>query len=283
MRLALAGDTMLGRKVAERLAVVKPAALIAPEVVSVAHEADLLLVNLECCISDRGERWPDPGKAFFFRAPPVAVEVLAHLGVGCVTLANNHALDFGPTALLDTIHHLSAAGIGWTGAGADETTARRPLVVDRGGCRVAIVAMTDHPREFAAVGGSPGVAYADLRSGPPGWALDTIDHVDADVVVVSPHWGPNMVAEPLGYVRSAAAAFRRAGATLVAGHSTHVFHGAGDGVLYDLGDLIDDYAADAFLRNDLGLLFLVTFEGGRAARLGGPPGGSTGRRGGTVR
>jgi hypothetical protein len=63
------------------------------------------------------------------------------------------------------------------------------------------------------------------------------------------------------YVRRAAAALRDTGATLVAGSSAHVPHGAADGVIYDLGDFIDDYATDAELRNDLGLLFLVTLAG----------------------
>jgi poly-gamma-glutamate synthesis protein (capsule biosynthesis protein) len=53
---------------------------------------------------------------------------------------------------------------------------------------------------------------------------------------------------------------RDAGATLVAGHSAHVFQAVEDHVLYDLGDFIDDYAVDPTLRNDLGLLFLVTLD-----------------------
>jgi hypothetical protein len=52
----------------------------------------------------------------------------------------------------------------------------------------------------------------------------------------------------------------RAGASLVAGTSAHVFHGVEGDVLYDLGDFIDDYAVDPRLRNDHGLLFLVELE-----------------------
>ena len=101
MKLGVAGDTMLGRMVGERLTRVAPTEIVDRAVVEVAREADVFLLNLECAISDRGERWPDPDKPFFFRAPPVAVEVLRHLGVDVVTLANNHALDYGPVALLD--------------------------------------------------------------------------------------------------------------------------------------------------------------------------------------
>src|SRR5437016_1104357 len=101
--LALAGDTMLGRGVAEVLAADPAAPLVAPEVVEHIAQADAFVLNLECCISDRGSRFPDPRKPFFFRAPPVAAARLAELGVDAVTLANNHALDYGTEALLDTL------------------------------------------------------------------------------------------------------------------------------------------------------------------------------------
>jgi poly-gamma-glutamate synthesis protein (capsule biosynthesis protein) len=267
VKLALAGDTMLGRGVGERLAEVPPEALFADEVVAVAREADLFVLNLECAISERGDRWPDPRKPFFFRAPPVAVDALVHLGVSCVTLANNHALDYGPDALLDTLQHLDDAGIATVGAGPDEQAARLPAVVEAEGLRVGLVGVTDHPYEYAAGPDRAGVAHADLPHGPPGWLLDTIATLGTDVVVVTPHWGPNMVDTPRPYVREAAAAFRAAGATLVAGHSAHVFHGVAGTVLYDLGDFVDDYATDPRLRNDLGLLWIVTFVGPFPSRL----------------
>lgn len=66
-----------------------------------------------------------------------------------------------------------------------------------------------------------------------------------------------MAAEPMAHVRAVAHTLLGAGATLVAGHSAHVFHGIAPHVLYDLGDFLDDYRVDRVLRNDLGLLFLV--------------------------
>jgi poly-gamma-glutamate synthesis protein (capsule biosynthesis protein) len=229
-----------------------------------------MVANLECCISDRGTPWPDPGKPFFFRAPPVAVEALSHVGVDCVTLANNHALDFGEEALLDTFGHLEAAGIAWVGAGSDIGSARRPAVLEAGGSTVAVVGLTDHPVAFAA-GDGPGVAYADLRSGTPAWVSASMASVDAEVVVVTPHWGPNMTTRPLPHVLRAADDLVAAGATAVAGHSAHVFHGVRDRVLFDLGDFVDDYAVDPVLRNDLGLLWRATFEDGALRRVEGLP------------
>jgi poly-gamma-glutamate synthesis protein (capsule biosynthesis protein) len=250
---------MLGRMVAEAIVREGPDALFAEEVVALTQAADLFVLNLECCISDRGTPWQDPYKPFFFRAPPAATEVLTRLGVDCVTLANNHALDFGPEALLDTFEHLRAAGIAWVGAGRNRDEARAPAFLEANGFHLGVLGCSDHPPDFAAGLASPGIAYVDLARGV-GWLPDAIERLDVDAVLVTPHWGPNMTPEPLPFVRRAAAVLRDAGATLIAGHSAHVFHGVQPGTLYDLGDFIDDYAVNPRLRNDLGLLFFVMLD-----------------------
>ncbi|MGA7270176.1 MAG: CapA family protein [Acidimicrobiia bacterium] len=257
LRLALAGDTMLGRMVGKVLAEEPHRALFSDEVVAAVREADLFVLNLECCISERGERWADPSKPFFFRAPPRAVEVLKQLGVDCVTLANNHALDYGPVALEDTLDLLAGADIEVVGAGRNLAEARRSALLSHHGFRLRVVGFTDHPAEFGAGEETPGVAYTDLGGGVPGWVLDTLSVEGDSAVLVTPHWGPNMTASPVRRVREAATSLVEVGATLVAGHSAHVFHGVAGRVLYDLGDFVDDYAVDHHLRNDLGLLFLV--------------------------
>jgi poly-gamma-glutamate synthesis protein (capsule biosynthesis protein) len=266
VKLALAGDTMLGRGVGERLREAPPESLFAPDLVEVMRAADLCVVNLECCISERGT--PAPGRVFHFQAPPAGAAALAHLGVDCVTLANNHALDFGPRALLDTFEHLRAAGIRWVGAGADEDGARAPVRLEVGGEPLTVIACSDHPVEYAAGPDRPGIAFADLaRKQAPQWLLDSIAVVGPGPVLVSPHWGPNMTWEPPRHVRRAAASLEQAGATLIAGHSAHVFHGIAGRVLFDLGDFVDDYRVDSVLRNDLSLLWLVELDHGEPVRL----------------
>ena len=248
MRLALAGDTMLGRGVAKELGHRPPESLVDPAIAELTRAADLFVLNLECCISERGEPVP---KVFNFRAPPAAIETLLHLGVDCVTLANNHALDFGPDALLDTFAHLREAGIAWAGAGEEVDEALSTAVLQG----LPIVAFADHEPGFAAGPESPGIAFADIRQGLPAWLRER-----APGALVCPHWGPNMEPAPLPYVRAAARELQEAGAKLVAGTSAHVFQGVEGNVLYDLGDFLDDYARDPLLRNDLGLLFLVELE-----------------------
>jgi poly-gamma-glutamate capsule biosynthesis protein CapA/YwtB (metallophosphatase superfamily) len=263
VKIALAGDAMLGRKVGEVIGGRPAREIVDDEVVAVIGEADLFVLNLECCISAAGEPWIESDKSYFFRAPPRAAAFLAEIGVDCVNLANNHALDYGPEALVDTFGHLGSHGIRWAGAGPDVRAARTPVVFERDGLRLAVVGVCDHPAAFAATPHRPGVAYADLLDGTlPAWLADAASGApsQADLVVVTPHWGPNMTTEPVAHVRAAGAELRRAGASLVAGHSAHLVHGVEGTVVYDMGDFLDDYATHIQLRNDLGLLFLVTFD-----------------------
>jgi poly-gamma-glutamate capsule biosynthesis protein CapA/YwtB (metallophosphatase superfamily) len=239
---------MLGRGVAKEVEWRPPQLLVDDELAELTRSADLFVLNLECCISERGSPVP---KTFNFRAPPAAVETLVHLDVGCVTLANNHAGDYGTEALLDTFEHLRAAAIPWAGAGENVEEARRPVVVDG----LPILAFADHEPDFAAAADRPGIAYADLREGVPDWLRER-----ARGALVCPHWGPNMAQSPYPHVRAAARVLQEAGAALVAGTSAHVFQGVEGNVLYDLGDFLDDYLVDRQLRNDHGLLVFVELE-----------------------
>jgi poly-gamma-glutamate synthesis protein (capsule biosynthesis protein) len=262
---------MLGRGVAERLAQEPQAPLLDPSLVEVARHADLFVLNLECCVSARGARIDELGKPFFFRAPPRAAERLAGLGVSCVTLANNHVLDFGDVALADTLAHLSAAGIATAGAGGDREAARAEATLSARGHHLRVVAVSDHPASYAAGPDRPGIAFADLDRDVPGWLRETARPAEGELVLVMVHWGPNMVPAPVPHVRAAAASLESAGASLIAGHSAHVPHGVRGRVLFDLGDFLDDYAVDSRLRNDLSLLWLVTLEESGPTRVEGVP------------
>jgi poly-gamma-glutamate capsule biosynthesis protein CapA/YwtB (metallophosphatase superfamily) len=263
LTIGLLGDVMLGRGVAERLGQTPPEEVWSPELRELCRSCDVMICNLECCVSERGSptrRIRD--KPFFFRAPPAAMASLRAIGVSAVGLANNHALDFEEEALLDTLELLTEAGIALAGAGADEAAARRGAIVEAAGTRLGLVAASDHPAEYAAGPETPGIAYADLSRGLPAWMGAELERLNSecDLVVAFPHWGPNMSPDPGRWQRKTASRMLSSGATIVAGHSAHVFHGIGwaDGVplLFDLGDALDDYAIDPTLRNDLGVLAL---------------------------
>jgi poly-gamma-glutamate capsule biosynthesis protein CapA/YwtB (metallophosphatase superfamily) len=259
----LGGDLMLGRGVAQALTHGSAADLWSPELRAVFAEADLAVVNLECCISERGEAWDPHRKEFHFRAPPHAVEALTAIGVRAVWLANNHALDYGPDALADTIALLHQAGIAVVGAGRNLEEARTGRILEVGGSRIGLVAFSDHPADFAAGSGSPGIAWAELADGAPQWVIEQVRRLapTCGVVIGGPHWGPNMTTAPPDRHRTVARDLVGAGLGALAGHSAHVVHGIERldtaPVCYDLGDLLDDYAVDPMLRNDLGMLALL--------------------------
>jgi poly-gamma-glutamate capsule biosynthesis protein CapA/YwtB (metallophosphatase superfamily) len=266
--IALGGDTMLGRMVGQALAHRRPDSVWDPGLLEVFREADCSVVNLECCISERGEPWPAPGKRFFFRAPPVALEALASAGVRAVWLANNHALDFGETALFDTLRYLESAGIAWAGAGPDLSHARQGATITVQDVKIGLVGLADHPADYAAAPARPGIAWVGsdelAKHGPPEWLAAEVRRLatTSDVVVVGPHWGPNMQLRPQPHHPAVARALVAAGASVITGHSAHVIQPIdvidGAPVCYDLGDLLDDYAVDPELRNDLGILGLFT-------------------------
>ncbi|HEY6654248.1 MAG TPA: CapA family protein [Solirubrobacterales bacterium] len=259
--IGLLGDVMLGRSVGEHLREAPAEELWSDELRSLCASLDLMICNLECSVSERGERTRRiPGKPFFFRAPPSAVTALEAIKVRAVSLANNHALDYEEDALIDTRRLLADSGVVAAGEGQGVEAARRPAVVEAGGHRVGLLCVSDHPLEYAARPGRNGIAHAELRHGVPDWLLEGVAQLSerCEVTIVFPHWGPNMCTSPASWQRRAAAALQGAGASLVAGHSAHVFHGVEwserGAVLFDLGDALDDYRVDPVRRNDLGVL-----------------------------
>jgi poly-gamma-glutamate capsule biosynthesis protein CapA/YwtB (metallophosphatase superfamily) len=196
------------------------------------------------------------------------VAALRAARVSCVNLANNHVLDFGVDGLLETLAALDHAGIAHVGAGANLAAATGARLFSLGRLRLAVLGFTDNEPGWAASRTRAGVHYVPLDPGDSAFAalLDRIAMAreQADLVVVSAHWGPNMREHPRRAARRAARLFVEAGAGVVHGHSAHVVQGVelieGRPVLYDCGGLVDDYAVDPVLRNDLSFLFLLDHE-----------------------
>jgi poly-gamma-glutamate synthesis protein (capsule biosynthesis protein) len=263
LRLVLAGDVMLGRLAGEAM-LRKGADYPLGAVSALLRGADLAIANLECAISEPAERWQGAPKAFYFRAPPIVGQALADAGIGLVSLANNHVLDYGVHGLRDTLRILGAHGIAHAGAGADLAAALAPAIVERQGMRIGMAAFCDHQDDFAAGEHRPGMAWLGLHDAAA--AIEAFARALAPLraqgvrwTILSLHWGPNMVTEPSPQQRRLARAAIDAGWKIVYGHSAHVFQGVelyrGCPILYAAGDLVDDYQVDAAFRNDHQLLF----------------------------
>lgn len=250
---------MLGGLIPTQVGERWPERLITPEVAATAREADVVLLNLGSVISERVR--PESGpRTPLFHAPPAAVDVLGYLGVNCVTMTSRHLMEAGPQALIETFERLDAAGIRWVGAGVNERAARAPSMLTRAGSTVGVLAVTD--RAFGAAGpDSPGVAYCDLEHGIPDWLNSAIRAMAVDSVLIAPRWGPAIKPRPVPHVERAAVALRAAGADIVAGICGHSVQGAGEGILYSVGNLLRRTTVDPEALNDFGFLFLITLDG----------------------
>ncbi|HEX2045948.1 MAG TPA: CapA family protein [Gaiellaceae bacterium] len=243
-------------------------------VASVLRSADLAVANLEGAVSRRGAPWP--GKLYTFRGPPRALRAAAYYaGVDVVSVANNHSLDYGRTAFLDTIRHARRFGVAPVGGGADLRRARRPALVTRGNVRVAFLGFSDvRPLGFDAGATTPGATpafpeyiRADVRRA----------RRRADVVVAYFHWGIERATRPNARQRSLARTALDAGAHVVLGAHPHVLqpirHRGNRLVAWSLGNFV--FAAHSpgtertgILRIRLGARGVLSF-GFRRARIHG--------------
>lgn len=213
-RLLAGGDVLMTRT---EPAGIDPFASLDPPLGS----SDFSLVNVEMAISDRGA---PRLKEFAFRAPPSAAERIAAGGVSVASLANNHANDYGPDALADTIDLLEAAGVTTVGAGRNADEAYQYRLLSTGnGVRVAFVgASMIVPSSFAAGTTTPGIASA--HSPARARVLDTVRAAaaEADAVIVAVHWGIERDTCPSNDQRLFARQLLEAGADAVIGHHPHV-------------------------------------------------------------
>lgn len=214
---------------------------VAPEVIERMQAADIMMLNNEFAYSNRG--MPLEEKQFTFRAKPETADYLNDMGVDIVSLANNHAYDYGPEALTDTLDILREKGISYVGAGRDISEARRPVYYIAGDIKIAFVSATqierlDTPDTKEATETSPGV----FRCWNGEKLLETIREADAnsDFVVVYVHWGTENVAELDWAQLKQAPELVSAGADLVIGDHPHCLQPIGviQGVpvIYSLGN-----------------------------------------------
>ena len=220
------------------------AELIAP----VLKQADVRLGQCERVYSQRGTE-PQftygPGGQHS-RLHPRMAGVWNAAGIDVVSLASNHAMDWGEEALLDTVAHFRRQGIAAVGAGRNLEEARQPAILERNGVKVAVLAYCSILQGgYAAGPKKAGIAplrahtYYEAFDYQPGvpprvvtvpFEEDLADMVadiaaarkSADVVVLSLHWGIHFIPRTIAdYQVAAAKAAFAAGADLILGHHAH--------------------------------------------------------------
>ncbi len=234
-RVVFGGDVMLAARPGEEEEAIWP-------LVSELKTANLTVVNLECAITDQGK--PAPGKAITLRAAPLSVTRLRAAGVGAVSVANNHAGDFGSAGFLDMLDRLDQAGIKWFGGGRTQAGAYEACTVQAGPLRVALVGYSDADTGLLPARDSTGgIAVSDE------WptvlaAVRGARERGADFVAVMPHWGRENTTEVEDRQREQARDLIQAGADLVVGSGPHRVQRQeevdGQPVVYSLGNLVFD-------------------------------------------
>ncbi len=212
------------------------------------RQDDLTFINLESPLAYSGE--PLPGKQIWFRGDPQNAAAIRRAGVDVINLANNHILDFGRPAMVETMKHLREKGYLPLGVGMNKRLAHEPLFWESHGKRLAFLAYTDfadifwdwdHRETFAAGVDLPGVAALepDLMERDVRRAKQR-----ADAVVVSVHWGEEYVPHPSEEHAHLARRLVDAGTSAIIGHHPHVLQSIETyqdrPVLYSLGNFIFD-------------------------------------------
>jgi len=235
------GDIMLARDLTTMMDTYGSAAPYAA-VRDLLADADLTIANMEGTFTDRGVQQV---KAYTFRTPPRHAAGLRDAGIDIVSLGNNHAADYGPDGVLDTLAALDAAGVRHTGAGMNELEARTPVLTDVNGLRIAFLSYNAILEATFAGPVSAGVAYgseANVRHDVTYWKQRS------DVVIVALHAGTEYTDAPNATQLAVAHAAIDAGAALVLGHHPHVLQGWSsyyDGlIVYSLGNFVFDLDDD---------------------------------------
>ncbi len=256
--IGFGGDTMLGRLTnvtIDATSYTYPWGNLLP----LLQQNNLNIINLETTLTHSEDIVP---KVFNFKATPDKIQTLIAGNIGLVNLANNHMLDFGPSGLSETITTLQKANLAHAGAGNNHPQAALPAIVERNDIKIGMLGYTDNEPTWQATETKPGINY--LKVGDITTLKKDVDLLRnrVDIIVVSYHWGPNMREKPNQKHIDFAHTMIDAGVDILHGHSAHIFQGIeiykNKLIMYDTGDLVDDYKVTPETRNDLSFLFLVT-------------------------
>jgi poly-gamma-glutamate synthesis protein (capsule biosynthesis protein) len=218
---------------------------------------DITMGNLESPLSALNTTACE--KKYCFRASPDAADGLVYAGFDIMTVANNHALDYGPEVMNDTLNYLSAAGVLYTGAHLHrEDRIQSPVIINKQGTDIAYLGFNDignstttngYPRPWVASENAVKLAVEQARN-------------EADIVVVVFHFGNEYSFSHSKRQEQLAHAAADAGADIIVGHHPHVIQEVEvynrSIIAYSLGNFVFDQSGRAGVKE--GNIFTVEVD-----------------------
>ena len=221
--------------------------------------ADITFANLETSVDHKRGVSGYPK----FNSRPELLAALKKAGVNVVSVANNHVMDTGSDGLKRTLDNIEAAGLVFIGAGRTKAEAGETKFLKARGVNVAFLAYTygTNQRLPPRSPDAPGVNIIGNHSETDlARAAESVRRAraDADLVVVSLHWGDEYATSPTSWQRRVASELIEAGADVLLGHHPHVLQPiesyiARDErmglIAYSLGNFISSQNADVSYLN----------------------------------
>lgn len=235
LRFIALGDVNLGRATGQKVLggdTLYPFALVRDSLLAY----DLVFANLECQLSDQHGETQNPKNNLIFTGPPAGALSLKRGGVGVVSTANNHALDYGIRALKETLQFLDAADVRHIGTSTDRSSLYVPLVLSSNGIRIAFLACSEVMNIEDPMWKNY-VAEADTSKLLP---RIRVIRDSVDFIVVSYHGGEEYADRPTVRTKEFARQLIAGGADLFLGHHPHVPYGVeevnGKYIIHSLGN-----------------------------------------------
>lgn len=257
--LAIGGDAMFNGIDATS----KPIASIESEL----RKADAAIINLEIPLTSSSTATPRKTAAdraakrqFILKGSPKHIKSLDRAGIDVVSLANNHAMDYGVLGAAEQRQILDRARIKHAGTGANQSQAeapahfKSPKGVDF--ALISFLSFMSHSSNdicWPATKDKPGLAAlkfgGKVDDSKRRRLVELVKRAErtSGFVVVALHWGIEKQSVPTPYQVALARAFVDAGADLVLGHHPHVLQGAevyrGKAIFYSLGNFVSTMRA----------------------------------------
>lgn len=239
IRLTALGDVALVGAFGARFVDRPICEVVDPALIELFSSSEICLANLECVLTT-SEAYDLPG--YGLRTPPAAARALKCMGISVASLANNHIRDVGDPGVRDTLRHLEDLGIATCGAGPTPAEAHQPLLMEKNGVRVGLLAVAERENNLAD----------ETRAGAAPFEPERLPEdirrvkAEVDVVIVSIHAGHEFARVPSPRIREAYRNAVRAGAACVLGHHPHVIQGMeifdSAPIFYSLGNFCFDSA-----------------------------------------